>query len=293
MGKPPLAVIAGPTAAGKSAHALQLAQQRRGTIINADASQVYADLRIVSARPSPEEEALVPHRLYGFVDGAESCSAARWAEHARAAIEECRDERRLPILVGGTGLYLRALIDGLAPLPPVDPDIRAAIRTMPPPMVRAALSREDPAMAARLHANDSQRNARALEVIRSTGRSLATWQAEPHGGLLGKVDLEILLVLPERAILYERCNQRFITMVEGGAIEEVERLRQRRLSPALPVMKAIGVRPLMQYLEGELPLADAIATAQQDTRRYAKRQITWFAGGGQARGWLANARRLT
>lgn len=291
MNKPPLAVIAGPTAGGKSALALTLAKERRGTIINADASQVYADLRILSARPDAAEEAQAPHRLYGAIDGAEPCSAARWAALARTAIDEAWQEGRLPILVGGTGLYLRALIDGLAPVPPIDDEVRATIRNLAPEDARAALEREDPIMAARLHARDRQRNARALEVIRSTGKSLAAWQTNTTGGLLAKVRLETRLVLPQRDILYMRCDARLDAMMAAGALAEVAALRDRKLSPQLPVMKALGVPPLLRHLAGELSLADAVSAAKTDTRRYAKRQLTWFVSGGQAGGWLAVAQR--
>lgn len=290
--KPPLAVIAGPTAAGKSALALALAARRRGTIINADASQLYADLRILSARPDPSDEALVPHRLYGVIDAADPCSAARWAAMATAEVETAWAEGRLPILVGGTGLYLRALLDGVAPVPPVPAGVRAAVRAMAPADVRRALLAEDPEAAARLHPNDRQRNARALEVIRGTGRPLAAWQQVPHGGLAARVALEAIVVAPSRDLLYARCDQRFAAMIAAGALDEVVRLRDRGLVADLPVMKALGVPPLLDHLAGRLTLPEAIARAQQETRHYAKRQLTWFVSGGQARGWLADARHV-
>ncbi|WP_374388269.1 tRNA (adenosine(37)-N6)-dimethylallyltransferase, partial [Sandaracinobacter sp.] len=200
--KPPLAVIAGPTASGKSALALRMAATDNGVIINADASQVYADLPILSAAPTAEEQAQAPHRLFGVIDGAETCTAARWAALARAGIAAAHAAGQLPILVGGTGLYLRTLLDGIAPVPAIPAEVREAIRALPPAQVRAALQAEDPAMAARLHANDSQRNARALEVIRATGRSLAGWQAAPpEGGLLPDVALRPLVVEVPREIL--------------------------------------------------------------------------------------------
>lgn len=273
--------------------ALTLAERHRGTIINADASQVYADLHILSARPSPQEEAAIPHRLYGVIDGAQACSVARWTELARAAIARARAEGRLPILVGGTGMYLKALLDGLAPVPPIDPDIRDKVRRLTPAEVRAGLERDDATMAARLHPNDPQRNARALEVLWSTGQSLAHWQTQTTGGIVGEVTLDATLVLPDRETLYARCDVRFDRMLAAGALDEVKRLRARGLAPDLPVMKALGVPPLLRYLDGEISLERAAEEGRRDTRRYARRQLTWFVSGGQARGWAANARKVT
>lgn len=280
--KPPLAVIAGPTASGKSALALKIAHACNGVIINADASQVYADLRILSARPAEAEMEGVPHRLYGIIDGAESCTAARWAALARAEIGAAHAGGRLPILVGGTGLYLKVLIAGIADVPPVPEAVRAPVRALDAPALRAALEREDPLMAARLHPNDRQRNARALEVMRATGRSLAAWQAETGGGLGDAVALGARVLLPDRAALNAACDLRFDRMMAEGALDEVRRLRARGLSPDLPVMKALGVPPLLAHLDGRLSLEEAIARARLETRRYAKRQRTWFASGGQA-----------
>ncbi|MFA7439861.1 MAG: tRNA (adenosine(37)-N6)-dimethylallyltransferase MiaA [Sphingomonadaceae bacterium] len=291
--RPPLAVIAGPTAAGKSALALALAEKHRGAIINADASQVYADLHILSARPSSPEEAAVPHYIYGVIDGAHACSVAQWTELARAAIADARAAGRLPILVGGTGMYLKALLDGLAPVPPIDAHIRARVRGLPPVEVRAELERADAAMAARLHPNDPQRNARALEVLWATGQSLADWQARTTGGLADEVEIDATLVLPDRAELYARCDARFDEMLVAGALDEAARLQARNLSPDLPVMKALGVPRLLRHLRGEISLAAATVEAKRDTRHYARRQMTWFVSGGQARGWLATARRAT
>ncbi|WP_199555076.1 tRNA (adenosine(37)-N6)-dimethylallyltransferase MiaA [Sandaracinobacteroides hominis] len=272
--RPPLAVIAGPTASGKSALALKLAAERRGVVINADASQVYADLSILSARPSAAEMQQAPHRLFGAIDGAEACTAARWAELARAEIAAAHAAGLLPILVGGTGLYLRTLLEGIAAVPPISQEVRANVRQLLD--VRSALEAEDPAMASRLHANDTQRNARALEVIRSTGRSLADWQlASPQGGLLDEVELEPLVVEVPRDVLVQRIDSRIEAMWRAGALAEVERLAARRLPPALPVMRAIGVPPLLALLAGELSEAEAIERWKLDTRQYAKRQATW------------------
>lgn len=275
--KPPLAVIAGPTASGKSALALELAEKRGGTIINADASQVYADLAILSARPTPEETARAPHRLFGILDGAIACTAAHWAGLARAEIARAHAQGRLPILVGGTGLYLRTLLDGIAPVPAVGQDIREAVRTLGPAAVRAALQTEDPAMAARLHPNDPQRNARALEVIRATGRSLAAWQAQPDsGGLAAEVDLQPLVIDIDRDALTGRTDARVDAMWQAGALEEAVRLAARALPPTLPAMRAIGVPPLLALLSGETTQAEALARWKRDTRHYAKRQATWL-----------------
>jgi tRNA dimethylallyltransferase len=280
--RPPLVVIAGPTASGKTALALDMAAARRGTIINADASQVYADLAILSARPGAEETSRAPHRLFGTIDGVQSCSAARWAALARAAVEEAWAEGRVPLLVGGTGLYLKTLLDGIADVPAIPAALREQVRALDGPALRTALEAEDPAMAARLHPHDRQRTARALEVRRATGRSLADWQQAATGGLRNEVRLEVHLRLPPREALYAACDARFDAMIASGALAEVARLAARRLSPALPVMKALGVPPLLAHLEGKLPLADAVAIAKLETRRYAKRQLTWFASGGQA-----------
>ena len=275
-GKKPLAVIAGPTATGKSARALELARENGGTIINADASQLYADLRIVTARPSPAEEAAAPHRLYGVVDGAQPCSAAAWAGMAREEIGRAHQIGSLPILVGGTGLYIKTLLAGTAPVPEIDAEIRQEVRGLATAELAAALAAEDPAMSARLRPSDTQRLARALEVIRSTGRSLADWQRTRTGGLAAFVSLHCEVIDLPRSELYERCERRFDAMLGEGALEEVHSLADRGLDPALPVMKAIGVPPLLAHLRGEIDLAEAADAVKRDTRRYAKRQQTWF-----------------
>jgi tRNA dimethylallyltransferase len=274
---PRVALIAGPTATGKSALALALAERHRGTVINADSAQVYRDLRVLSARPSSEEEARAPHRLFGYIDGAESCSAARWAADARAAIAQTHDEGRLPILVGGTGLYLRTLIDGIAPVPEIDPAIRAEVRAMPVADAHTELIRSDPVAAARLRPSDTTRVARALEVVRSTGRSLVEWQAERIGGIGDAVTLLPLILLPDRDWLIERCDRRLAAMFDEGAIEEVERLLARRDVPAdAPVRRAIGVPEIAAMLAGEIDRDAALERARLATRQYAKRQYTWF-----------------
>ena len=275
--RPPLALIAGPTASGKSALALALAERTGGVIINADSAQLYRDLPILSAAPSPAEQARAEHRLYGFRDGVNPCSAAEWAGLARAEIERVHAAGRLPILVGGTGLYLRTLIDGIAPVPAIDPAIREEVRAASVADNHAALGALDPAAAARLNPGDTTRVARALEVVRSTKRTLAEWQAELEGGIGASVALRPLLLLPPRDWLVERCDRRFDAMVDEGAIDEVEALLARDLDPQLPVMRAIGVRELAALLRGECDRDAAIAAGQVATRRYAKRQYTWFA----------------
>jgi tRNA dimethylallyltransferase len=279
--KPPCALIAGPTASGKSDVAVRLAlalneSGRAATVINADSAQVYADLAVLSARPSPEEMAGVPHRLFGTWDGADACSAADWAARARAVIAEVHVKGGVPILVGGTGLYLRTLLDGIAPVPPIDPAVRAEVRALPVAEAYAALACEDPPRAAALAPADAARIARSLEVVRSTGRPLTSWQTDKHGGIGAAVALHPLVLLPEREWLYARCDRRFAAMVERGALEEVRALLARGLDPALPVMRAIGVPELTASLRGEITLEQAIARGQQATRNYAKRQYTWF-----------------
>jgi tRNA dimethylallyltransferase len=275
--KPPLVVIAGPTASGKSALALALAQQIRGVIVNADSAQVYRDLRVLSAAPTGEELKAAEHRLYGVRDGALPCSAAEWSAMARREIAGVHASGRTPILVGGTGLYLRTLLDGIAPVPAIDPGIRARVRQAPMEQNRTELAKLDPQTAGRLNPGDMTRINRALEVILSTGRRLADWQKQREGGIGSDVELRPLILLPPRKWLYARCDERFARMVDEGAVAEVEALLARNLNPNLPVMRAIGVRELGRYLVGEVSLDDAVAAGRQATRRYAKRQYTWFA----------------
>jgi tRNA dimethylallyltransferase len=274
---PPLALIAGPTASGKSALALGLAERTGGTIVNADSAQVYRDLRIVSARPTPEEEARAGHRLYGTRDGAEPCSAADWAAEARAVNAAAHAAGKLPILVGGTGLYIRTLLDGIAPVPEIDPAIRAAVRALPVAGAHASLAAEDPEAAARLRPSDTTRVARALEVLRSTGRRLAEWQRARAGGIGEAVDLRPLILLPPRDWLHARCDARFDKMFSEEGIAEVSSLLERELDPALPVMRAIGVREIAGFLRGALTREEALAAGRTATRQYAKRQYTWFS----------------
>lgn len=287
--RPGVVVIAGPTASGKSALASAVAEAFAGTVINADSLQVYRELRILTARPDPAAEARLPHRLYGLLPAAERCSAGRWAGLAAAAIDEAAAAGRLPILVGGTGLYLRALLDGLAPIPALPAAALAAaaarLADLGPAGLHAELARRDPATAARLRPSDPQRIARAWAVLTTTGRPLAAWQATaPAPPLL--LDALVLRLDPERAQLYEACERRFLAMLAAGALEEARTLAALGLDPGLPAMKAVGVRELLAHLAGEVTLAAATSAAQQATRRYAKRQLTWF------RHQLPRAKRL-
>lgn len=248
-----------------------------GTVINADSAQVYRDLRILSARPSVDDEARAPHRLFGHVAGNEAYSAARWAAEARAEIATAHRAGRVPILVGGTGLYLRTLLDGIAPVPEIDPIVRASVRAMPVADAHARLAGEDPVAAARLAPADTTRVARALEVVLSTGRSLASWQQERHGGIGGDVALAPLVLMPDRDWLFTRCDARVKAMIDGGAVDEVAALLARHdIAHEAPVRRAIGVGEITGMIEGRWSRAEAIARTQLATRHYAKRQYTWF-----------------
>jgi len=277
----PLMLIAGPTASGKSAMALDLAgrlknEGRKGVIVNADSAQVYADLQVLSARPSAEEIAQAEHRLYGAWDGAQACSAAQWAEAAKREIADIHAHGNVPILVGGTGLYIRTLMEGIAPVPAITADVRDAVRALPTPDAFAELATADPASHARLDPGDTQRIARALEVVRATGLTLGEWQQRKEGGIADRVALSPAILLPEREWLYARCDARFSAMLEEGAVAEVEALLARDLDPDLPVMRAIGVREIAGWLRGECSREEMIERGQRATRNYAKRQYTWL-----------------
>jgi len=246
-------------------------------IVNADSAQVYRDLKILSAAPTNEELLKAEHRLYGVRDGPLPCSAADWAAMAKQQVAEIHGSGRTPILVGGTGLYLRTLLDGIAPVPAIDADVRGRVREADVVDNYEKLRTFDPAAATRLRPADTARVNRALEVILSTGRTLGEWQEQREGGIAGEVELRPLILLPPRKWLYTRCNDRFAHMIDQGAVSEVEALLTRKLNPNLPVMRAIGVRELSAYLLGSITLDEAIAAGQQATRRYAKRQYTWFA----------------
>ena len=287
MAPPGTILIAGPTASGKSALALALAEKHRGTIVNADSMQVYGDLRIITARPSAAEEARVPHRLYGLVDAAENYSVGRWCQDARAALDEVKREGRVPILVGGTGLYFKALTQGLSAVPPTPPEIRAMVRARCNAEGAAALhselARRDPAMAGRLKPGDRMRIARALEVLEATGRSLADWHRDGMPAILDPDEALKIFLAVDRDELQRRIDARFDAMLAAGALDEVRALSARGLDPMLPAMKAHGVPWLRRHLAGEISLEAAAAGGKQDTRRYTKRQVTWFRH--QMPGW--------
>ena len=246
-------------------------------IVNADSTQIYRDLPILSAAPGPDETARAEHRLYGALDGSQPCSAADWAAMAKRELSDVHKSGRLPILVGGTGLYLRTLLEGIAPIPAIDPDVRRSIRAASVAENRARLQELDPEAAERLKPADTTRVARALEVVLSTGRTLSEWQEQREGGIAGDIELRQVILLPPREWLYRRCDDRFALMVEQGAADEVRSLVARGLDPELPVMRAIGVREIAAWLSGDVSKDDAIAAGQQATRHYAKRQYTWFA----------------
>ena len=273
-----MVVVAGPTASGKSSLALALAEAFHGVVINADSMQVYDTPRILTNRPNRAHEARAPHRLYGVVPATEPCSAARWRALALAEIMAAHETGQLPIVTGGTGLYIRALTEGLAPIPHIPAEIRDHARALHASLGGAAfhdmLAAIDPEMAARLAPGDSQRLIRALEVHQATGCSLAEWQRLPPDGEGLRDPVLTYVLLPPREPLYAACDGRFVAMIEAGALDEARALVS--LDPALPVMKALGVPQLHRHLAGETSLAIAIAAAQKATRNYAKRQLTWF-----------------
>ncbi|HYD32464.1 MAG TPA: tRNA (adenosine(37)-N6)-dimethylallyltransferase MiaA [Azospirillaceae bacterium] len=271
-------VIGGPTASGKSALALDVAEAFGGVVINADSMQIYREMRVLTARPTSEDEARVPHRLYGALPVTERCSAARWRDLALAEIRTAAGQGRLPVVVGGTGLYLRALMEGLADIPSVPEAVRDVARerhrALGGEAFRAELVARDPA-AARLFAGDTQRLVRAWEVLEATGRPLSAWQ-EQSGNAPEGLRFLVFVLDPPREALYAACNGRFLTMMEAGAPEEVQAMEAIGLAPDLPAAKALGLPELRACLRGELTRGDAVRLAQQATRRYAKRQGTWF-----------------
>jgi tRNA dimethylallyltransferase len=273
-------LIAGPTASGKSALALELARATGGVIINADSMQVYRDLRIITARPTPEEEAAVPHRLYGDVDAAVNFSAGAWVADAAAALAVARAQNRLPIFTGGSGLYFKALTRGLSSVPPIPLEVREGVRARLErdgvEALHAELARRDPASAERLKPRDRSRIARALEVIEATGRSLTDWHRDGLPPLLPPETFNAVFLAPDRDTLYARIDARFEAMLRAGALEEVASLAARRLDPLLPAMKAHGVPGLIRHLASEITLDEAATIGRADTRHYAKRQFTWF-----------------
>ena len=295
-------LIAGPTASGKSALALELALSAGGVVINADSMQVYRDLRVITARPTQDEEARAPHRLYGHVDAAVNFSAGAWVSDAAKMLEEARAEGRLPIFIGGTGLYFKALTAGLSVVPAIPAEIRENVRARLErngvEALHAELAHRDPRAAERLNLRDRTRIARALEVVEATGRSLLDWHHEGQPPLLPKDSYRAVFLAPERDELYARIDARFDAMLGAGALDEVERLAARNLDPLLPAMKAHGVPALIRHLRDELSLEEAATIGRADTRHYAKRQFTWFrhqlpefewVKPAEARKWLADA----
>src|SRR5882757_6945634 len=273
-------LIAGPTASGKSALALELAQKTGGVVINTDSMQVYRDLRVITARPTPAEEASVPHSLYGHVDAAVNFSAGAWVADTTKVLADARAQKALPIFVGGTGLYFKALTRGLSAVPPIPPEIRESVRARLErdgvEALHAELALRDPVTAERLKPRDRTRVARALEVVEATGRSLTSWHREGLPPLLPQGRFTAVFLAPERDALYARIDARFDAMLKAGALEEVAGLAARRLDPMLPAMKAHGVPALARHLKGEISLEEAAAVGRADTRHYAKRQFTWF-----------------
>lgn len=277
-------IIAGPTASGKTARAIALAREVGGVIINADSMQVYDALPTLTAQPTDEEQAQSPHRLFSVLSPEETCSAQIWREMALKEINRAADDGHVPIIAGGTGLYLKALLEGFSPIPDIAPDIRdegtALQKELGNPAFHQHLSTLDPVMAGRLNPNDTQRLIRAWEVLKGTGKSLSYWQEQPPTGAPEGLDFEIEIVMPERPQLYERCNRRFDLMIESGILGEVAALDEKIKAGHVPenasITNALGFKPLRTYLEGETPLDEATEQSKQDTRNYAKRQMTWI-----------------
>ena len=276
---PPIRLIAGPTASGKSALAIALAREIGGEIVNADSMQLYADLRLLTARPSADDEARARHHLFGVADAADAWSVGRWLRAAVAALHDIAARGRPAVVVGGTGLYFRALTDGLAEIPPVPAAVRRAAEASYAAAgerdFRERLAQVDPDAAARISPGDRQRLVRAYEVYAATGRALSDWRSTTPGPL-SELPWHGVVLDPPRATVYRRCDERLAAMFADGALDEVVALLARDLDPGLPAMKALGVAPMAAFLEGRLTRAQALAAAQQDTRRYAKRQLTWF-----------------
>ncbi len=273
-------LIAGPTASGKSGLAIELARACNGVIINADSMQVYRELRVLTARPNADEEAAAPHRLYGITSVAAPFSVGRWLERVQVEIAAARRAGQLPIIVGGTGLYFQALTEGMAKIPGIPEPVRQAARArlseLGPAGLHAALAERDPLMAGRLTPSDSQRLVRAYEVIEGTGLSLAAWQRNAATTAVLAPPWHGFVLTWPREQLYHRCDERLAAMLDQGALDEVADLAAMDLDPGLPAMKALGVPELIRYSRGEIGRAQALAAAQQATRRYAKRQMTWY-----------------
>jgi tRNA dimethylallyltransferase len=273
-------LIAGPTASGKSVLAVELARTTGGVVINADSMQVYRDLRILTARPTPDQDALAPHRLYGHIDAAINCSVGIWLDDVRAALADAERDGALPIFVGGTGLYFKALLRGLSAIPSVPQDVRDVIRARLEregiEALHQDLLRRDPVAGARLKPRDRARVPRALEVLEATGKPIGEWHAHGLPSPLGPDEVCAVFLAPDRAELHARIDQRFAKMLDEGALDETAALAARNLDPMLPAMKALGVPPLLKHLRGEISLDEARTLGSAETRQYAKRQFTWF-----------------
>lgn len=282
MNGQPAILIAGPTASGKSAFALETAERVGGVVINADSMQVYRDLRILTARPSKADEARAPHLLYGHVPGREAYSAARYIEEAGLAIAGVRARGLVPVIVGGTGLYFKALLEGLSPIPQIPDDIRnhwrAEAELKGPAALHAVLAVRDPVMAARLKPTDPQRIVRALEVLEATGKSLAEWHEVPGEPVIKESETVRFVMSVDRGELHRRCDARFEAMMKAGAVEEVAAIAAQGLDPSLPVMRALGVAPLIELIAGKVSRKDAVERVKAETRQYVKRQTTWIIG---------------
>lgn len=283
-------LIAGPTASGKSRLALDIATRIDGVIINADSMQVYEDLSILTARPPLSDLALAPHRLYGFVAGSDPYSVGRYVTDAEAAIAECTEAGQIPILVGGTGLYFKALLDGLSPIPPIPRPVRqhwrAEAERLGAAALHAVLAERDPEMAGRLQPTDPQRIVRALEVLEATGQSLAEWQRIPGVSTISSASAIKIVVDSDREELYRNCEARLEQMIAVGALDEVARLAAKKLDPTLPIMRALGVQPLLAHLRGLMGLDAAIDATKIETRNYIKRQLTWLKSNMMSWKWL-------
>ena len=283
-------LIAGPTASGKSQLALDIAEKINGVIVNADSMQVYSDLQVLTARPPASDLALAPHALYGFVPGDTAYSAGRYTQDAERVIAECLEGGHMPVLVGGSGLYFRALLDGLAPIPQIPRPIREHWRVeaerVGPAQLHQVLSRRDPEMAARLQPSDTQRLVRSLEVLDATGQSLADWQRIPGVPVLPSSTTIKIVIETDRDVLYANCEKRFDNMLAAGALEEVAALLAKNYDPSLPIMRALGVQPLIAHLQGQIDLATAVAATKTETRNYIKRQLTWQKSNMSSWKWI-------
>lgn len=301
MTKQTIHIIGGPTASGKSAQALKVAAQCDGVIINADSMQIYNALPILTAQPPAEDKKACPHLLYGALHPNESCSAGNWREMVEPVINDVLAQGKTPIITGGSGLYIHALIEGLSPIPDISDDIRQAANAkqaeLGNPAFYEELKKRDPIMAERLHADHTARLIRAWEVLEATGKSLSEWQTMPRQSPPDNWEFNVTLVMPVREKLYNRCNQRFIWMLDNGALEEVAAFNKAKengeISDKALLNNALGVKPLTAYLNGDMSKTDAIERGQGETRRYAKRQVTWFKHQVKLNKYVAKINQIT